>query len=400
MSSPNPLEQLPLSRLRQRSSWKWQTFDQDVLPLWVAEMDVPLARPIVDALVSAVAAGDLGYPTGSILAESLEGFAYSRWGWQVPVARTAVVPDVMSGIFEVVRLLTRPGDAVVVNPPVYSPFYSYADHFGRSVIDAPLGADHRIDLETLGEAFEKATVGGRSAVYLICNPHNPTGVVHSRGELEAVLALARAHGVRVIADEIHGPLVLAGADFVPVLSLDASGDSIAVTSASKAWNLAGLKAGLVVAGEEAAADLARLPSWLGRGASHLGVIAHAAAYSAGADWLDALLDALAENRDLLGRLVSERLPGVELVRPEGTYLAWLDCRELEARLGAAPAAAATFSDMSGATKLFHDHGRVALSSGHVFGQGGAGYSRLNYAASRTVLTEAIGRMSHAIDSLV
>lgn len=395
----NPLEQLTLDDLRRRTSLKWQTHPPDVLPLWVAEMDVVLAEPVAEALHQAIARGDTGYPSGTAYAEALADFAQRRWGWSgLDVARTALVPDVMLGIVEVLRLVTEPGETVVVSPPVYPPFYAFVGHDGRRVAEAPLGPDGRIDLAVLEEAFLRARAQGRGAAYLLCNPHNPTGVVHTRPELEGVAALARRHGVRVVSDEIHAPLVLPGAGFTPYLSVAGAEDAFALTSASKAWNLAGLKAALAVAGPEAAADLARMPEEVGHGPSHLGILAHTAALRDGEAWLDELIAGLDANRDLLGALLSEHLPGVRWHPPEGTYLAWLDCRALGLAAdedGGGPEPGVV-TDLAGPARFFLDEARVALSSGHVFGTGGAGCARLNFATSETVLTEAVARMGRAV----
>ena len=213
--------------------------------------------------------------------------------------------------------------------------------------------------------------------------------------LTAVAALARRFGVRVVSDEIHAPLILSGARFVPYLSVPGAEDAFALMSASKAWNLAGIKAAVAIAGPEAAADLARIPEEVSHGPSHLGVIAHAEAFRTGGDWLDALLRGLDEKRALLGDLLAEHLPAVTCHGPQGTYLAWLDCR----RLGfddAAPGGLAVVSDVSGPASWFLEHARVALSSGHVFGPGGAGHVRLNFATSRAILAEAVSRMGRAV----
>lgn len=393
----NPLTQLSLAELRTRTSVKWRHHPADVLPLWVAEMDVSLAAPVAAALHEAVARGDTGYPCGTAYAEALGAFAAERWGWSdLPVERTAVVPDVMLGIVEVLRLLTSPGDAVVVCSPVYSPFYAFVSHSGRRVIEAPLGPDLRMDPAVLDEAFRRAGEGGRRAVFLMCNPHNPAGVVHRRDELVAVADLARLHGVRVVSDEIHAPLVLPGAGFTPYLTVPGAENAFAVLSASKAWNLAGLKSALVVAGPQAVADLRRMPEEVGHGPSHLGVIAHTAAFRDGGEWLDRLLDGLDANRELLGALLAEHTPTIRYHRPEGTYLAWLDCSALGVDSGPVSDEPGVMSDLAGPARLFLDRARVALSSGHVFGTGGAGFVRLNFATSPTILTESVTRMGHAV----
>ncbi|WP_445525543.1 MalY/PatB family protein [Streptomyces cyslabdanicus] len=393
----DPLVQLSLEQLRQRSSVKWRTHPEDVLPLWVAEMDVPLAPAVADALHRAVALGDTGYPHGTAYAEALAAFAAARWGWDgLRVENTALVPDVMLGVVEVLRLVTGPGDAVVVCSPVYPPFYAFVAHDGREVVDARLGPDLRIDLAGLEDAFVRARRHGRRAAFLMSNPHNPTGVVHTRAELEAVAALARRHGVRVVSDEIHAPLVLPGAVFTPFLSVPGAENGFALTSASKAWNLAGLKAAVAVAGTEAADDLRRMPEEVGHGPSHLGILAHTAAFRDAADWLDELLLGLDANRSLLGELVKEHLPDVGYVPPQGTYLAWLDCTGLGLHDDRPTEGPGVVSDLAGPARLFLDEARVALSSGHVFGSGGAGCVRLNFATSPAILREALTRMGRAL----
>lgn len=391
----NPFEELTLEQLRLRTSMKWRAHPADVLPLWVAEMDVHLPPTVAEALRRAVDNGDTGYPCGTALAEAVSEFAARHWDWDdLEVGRTALVPDVMLGIVEVLRLVTDRGDAVVVNPPVYAPFYAFVAHDGRRVIEAPL-AEGRIDLGALAEAFSRARATHGNVAYLLCNPHNPTGAVHTPEELRAVAELARGYGVRVVSDEIHAPVILPGSRFTPFLTVPGAENAFALTSASKAWNLSGLKAAVAIAGPEAAADLDRMPEEVGHGASHLGVIAHAEAFRSGADWLDATLSGLDANRKLLGELVAEQLPSVKYQWPQGTYLAWLDCRALgideEESDGLAVVA-----DLSGPARWFLEHARVALSSGHVFGTGGAGHVRLNFATSRAILTEALSRMGRAL----
>ncbi len=379
----NPLTVLSLAQLRERTSAKWRRYDADVLPLWVAEMDVPLAAPIVAALQRAIEIGDSGYAQRGLYAQAMSDFARRRWGWSFDPACCAEVADVMAGIVELLELLTTPGEAVIVNSPVYTPFYRFAEAIGRAVIEAPLGEDDRLDIDALESSFRKATAGGANAAYLLCSPHNPTGTVHTRAELEAVAELSRRHRVAVVADEIHAPIVYAGHDHLPYLSLPECGRAFALLSASKGWNLAGLKGAVAVAGADGADQLAWMQREGGRhGPSHFGVIAHVAALAHAGDWLDGLLTGLDENRRLLRDLLDTRLPTVGYREPQGTYLAWLDCRPLG--LGDDPAA------------VFLERGRVALSSGPSFGSGGGGHVRLNLATSPEIIGEAIERMVQAL----
>lgn len=395
----DPLQALSLDQLRQRSSTKWRHYPPDVLPLWVAEMDVPLAEPVARVLRDAVALGDTGYAGGTQYAQELAAFAERRWGWSgLDPARTALVADVMVGVAEVLRLVTGPGDAVVINPPVYPPFYAFVEHAGRRVVEAPLDAGGRLDPDAIGGAFEAATAGGRRAAYLLCNPHNPTGTVHTAAELGTVARLAAAHGVRVVVDEIHAPLVLPGAAHVPYLSVDGTDDAFALLSASKGWNLAGLKAAVAVAGPAAANELAGLPEIVSHGPSHLGVLSHTAALRDGDEWLDALLAGLHANRERVAALVADRLPGTRLRPPAASFLAWLDCTDLQRELDYRPdtgLAPGDVTSMAGPAAVFLQRSRVALSPGFAFGTGGAGHVRLNYATSTSILTEAVERMATA-----
>ena len=377
MPGENPFEQLSLAELRDRQSAKWRSYDDTVLPLWIAEMDVPLAEPVRDTIVDAAERGDTGYAMAEPYAAALHEFAATRWMWSgLEVSRTRLVPDVMIGVTEVLRQITAPGSTVVVNNPVYPPFYAFLRNLGREVREAPLTDNGRIDFDALAAAFDAGP-----AAYLLCNPHNPTGTVHTRTELERVAGLAEQHNVRVVADEIHAPLVLPGAEFTPYLSVADADRGFSLMSASKGWNLAGLKAAMAVAGPAAAADLARIPEVVSHGASHLGVLAHTAALRDGGEWLDAVLEGLANNRRLLTRLLAEYLPRVGWTPPEATCLAWLDCTALNLGHGADPAT------------RFLEQGDLALSPGPDFGTGGAGRVRLNFATSEAILTDAVQRMA-------
>lgn len=378
---------------------KWRAYPDDVLPLWVAEMDVMPAEPVSRSIIDAVELGDTGYPSGTAYAEALQVFAHERWGWDdFAVERTAIVPDVMMGIVEVLRLITSSGDAVVVNCPVYPPFFSFVEHMDRRIVESPLGDNHRIDLDELGSAFEEATAGGRTAAYLLCSPHNPTGTIHTLEELTAIARMANDHGVRVVVDEIHAPIVMPGETFVPYLSVPGGENAFSVMSASKAWNLAGLKSALAIAGPEAADDLARMPEEVSHGPSYLGLISHAAALREGGPWLDALIAGLDSNRRLLADLLAEHLPLVDYRPPQATFLAWLDCRALG--LDEDPAAAGQRGLVTldaGPASVFREKGRVALNAGLAFGTGGAGHVRLNIATSADIITEAVKRMASALD---
>jgi cystathionine beta-lyase len=376
-------DDVPLDDLHRRRSWKWVRYPPDVLPAWVAEMDVPIAAPIRAALHGAIDLGDLGYADAGELPRAFADFAAARLGWTVDPEHVFLVPDVMVGVAEVLRTCTAPDDPVVINPPVYAPFFETVREVGRPIVEAPLARTPdgwELDLDAVEAAFR-----GGARVYLLCNPHNPTGRAWSRPALARVAELAARYGVLVLADEIHGPLTLAGAVHVPFLSVgDAAAEhGIALSSASKAWNLPGLKCAVAVtASGRLRAELRRLPAAVRYRAGNLGVLAAVAAFRDGGAWLDALLAHLDRNRRLLGDLLAESLPEVGYRPPEASFLAWLDCSALG--LGDDPAEA------------FRTRGRVALSRGLDYGREGAGFARLNIGTSVALLAEAVRRMAAAV----
>lgn len=369
--------------LRRRRSVKWRSYPADVLPLPVAEMDFALAAPIADALHAAIDASDTGYSmVGDQLGKSLAAFAHSRWGWALDAASVVPVPDVGVGAVELLRAICSPGDAVVINPPVYAPFFHWIAETRTRLLEAPLRQDAsgrwRLDLDTLEGAFRQ-----RPAAYILCNPHNPVGRVHDAAELANVVALAQQYGVRVISDEIHAPLVLPGARFTPLLSVPGAEDvTVSLQSASKAWNLAGLKCALVVSAPPMRPVVDRLPPDGRWRIGHFGALATVAAFDSGGGWLDALLATLDLRRTELALLLAEHLPQVRWQPPEATYLAWLDCRRLGS--GDRPRA------------LFLDQARVALEPGPAFGAPGSGYVRLNFGTSAQILSDAVQRMGSAV----
>jgi cystathionine beta-lyase len=345
-------------------------------------MDFDLAPPIGPAVAGALAIGDCGYPHKGALGEAYAAFAADRLGWDVDPGRVYPIPDVMTGLAEVVEAITPPGSGIVVNPPVYPPFRFRFGLYGRRIIDAPLARDAEGRYGLDPAAIEAALSQPGTAAYLLCSPHNPTGSVWSAGQLEMAADLCQRHGAALLVDEIHAPLVLPGARFVPFGSLrhEMTGQAFVFTSASKGWNIPGLKCGVAVAGsEQGYALLEQRAEALG--AAHLGVLASVAAFTEGRPWLDAVLRQLDENRALLAALLHEHLPAVGYVPPQASFLAWLDCRALG--LGDDPSA------------VFLDRGRVAVGRGPRFGRQGEGFVRLNIGTSPELIAEAVRRMAGA-----
>jgi len=373
---------LPLAELRERSSEKWREYPADVLPLFVAETDFPLAPAISAALQRAVEIGDTGYVASRTpLAESFAAFASRRYGWEPDPARMRSTADVSMGIVEILRRVTQPGERVVVTPPVYPPFYDLVAEAGAEVERVPLrdtGTRWELDLDGIRAAFED----GATAI-LLCNPHNPTGTVHERDSLAALAELAEEFGAAVVSDEIHAPLAQPGTGFTPFLAVNDAAERVgyAVVSASKAFNLAGLKCALMVtADDETSAVVRGLPVEVEWRTGQFGLLAAVAAFSEESDlWLDGLLRTLDENRVLLEDLLSARLPGARYRIPDAGYLAWIDLSALE--WGDNPA-----------RRILRD-AKVALHFGPAFGTEGAGHVRLNFGTSPEILTEAIERIA-------
>ncbi|GAA1525606.1 cystathionine beta-lyase [Microbacterium ginsengiterrae] len=377
-----PVRALSLEKLRERTSEKWREYPADVLPLFVAETDFPLAPAVTRALERAVRDGDTGYVASRTpLADAFVGFARRRYGWSPDPTLMRSTADVSMGIVEILRRVTEPGDRVVVTTPVYPPFFALVEEAGAVVERVPLrdlGDRWELDLDGIRAALE----GGARAI-LLCNPHNPTGTVHSAASLTALAELAASHGATVVSDEIHAPLAQPGSGFTPFLSVSDAAREVgfAVVSASKAFNLAGLKCALMVAASDRTDGLLRrLPVEVEWRTGQFGMLAATAAFSEESDeWLDGLLVSLDENRRLVADLLAARLPDAQYRLPDAGYLAWIDLTGLG--WGANPA------------KRILREARVALHYGPAFGAEGAGHVRLNFGTSEEIITEAVRRIA-------
>ncbi len=381
------IDHTSLAHLRQRTSAKWRAYPEDVIPAWVAEMDFALAEPIAAALHAAVDRSDTGYRWADEIPGALAEFAQAEWGWQVPIDNVIVLADVMSSIAQSLVHLTDPGSAVVINPPVYPPFFSTVEKVcSRTVREVPLtriGAPgeerYRLDLDALERAFVDPAV----QAYVLCSPHNPTGTVHTPDELGRVAELAAAHGVLVISDEIHAPLTLAGATHTPFLKVANDVNdlrAVAAVSASKTWNIPGLKCAQLVAGD-VVLDALRdgIPIEATYGVGHFGVLGTLAAYRDGAPWRGEMLATLEDRRRFLFDSL-EAMDGVRMTWPEASYLAWVHFDGL----GEDPALEIL------------DQAKIALNSGPAFGSPGAAHARINYATTREILESVIAGIGSVV----
>ncbi|MDQ2622065.1 MAG: aminotransferase class I/II-fold pyridoxal phosphate-dependent enzyme [Actinomycetota bacterium] len=375
------LESASFAELQARESMKWSAFPPEVLPAFVAEMDFPLAEPVKAALSAAIERGDTGYANApaSGLGDAFAAFAMRRWSWTVDPAQVHATSDVVHGLTALLEVTIEPGDGVIVNSPVYYPFFSLIEEAGGRVVDAPLGEAGALDLDAIESAFE---AGAR--VMLLCSPQNPTGAVPTREQLAGLAELAARYGAWILSDEIHAPLTLPGTTHTPFLTVSpaAAEHGICLTSASKTFNLAGLGCALMVTASDRAEEvITRLaPGSLHPG--HLGVIAARAAFTDGDDWLDQVVDRLDRNRNLLASRLADRIPELSWIPPRAGYLAWLNCRNLG--LGDDPAT------------VILERSALALSSGPQFGNGGAGHCRLNFGTTPGLLEEAVSRLARTV----
>ncbi len=369
-------------------SRKW-SLHPDAIGAWVAETDFGTAPEITEALHAAVDAGHLGYlsvPTGERMARAAAAWQASEHGWDVDWRRVHPVSDVMSAYAVAIERYSRPGSAVIVPTPAYMPFLSFTPMIGREAVQVPgaVDADGRWthDLEAIDRAFAAG-----AGTLVLCNPHNPTGRVLERAELEAIAEVVERHGGRVFADEIHAPLRFDGRVHLPYAALSeaTAGHTITATSASKAWNVPGLKAAQLitsnVADERRYADFAF--SVL-HGASTPGAVAAAAAYEAGRPWLAEQVAYLQASRDLLAALIAQHLPLARWRAPEATYLAWLDLR--------------AYGIDGPLDVFFRERAGVALTDGALCGAVGEGFVRIVFATPRPILEEILQRMGEAVAS--
>jgi cystathionine beta-lyase len=376
-------------------SLKWDYVErklgaQDVIPMWVADMDFPAPPAVVDALVKRAAHGVYGYPMISrTLREAAVGWLRARFGWSVERESLLAAHGVVPSLSLCVRALTRPGDAIVVQTPVYFPFYGAVELNGRRLVRNPLvfrDGRYGMDFDDLARK-----TGRETRMLILCSPHNPVGRVWTRSELEGLGALARERDLIVVSDEIHGEIHYRGHPHIPTASVseDLARRTVTLLAPSKAFNIAGLSTSLIIAGEASLREKVRSElrsSGLETG-NLFGLIALETAYTRSGPWLDELLAYLEGNVDFIEGFVAERLPALKFMRPEGTFLALLDCRGL----GLAPEALHEF---------FWKRAGVYFSPGEIFGDELRGFERINFGCPRPLLREALERIERAAHALL
>lgn len=384
---PAQLDELDRRLLSERRSEKWHTYPTDILPAWVAEMDFPLAAPIQSELRRFTESSDVGYPIALAQTGLPEVFAermQERFGWQADPGGVEILSEVVQGMYLALEAYSDPGDGVVVQTPIYPPFLGSVRDTGRRLVEnrMQIGSE-RLEFDLDGLA---ASIDADTRLLLFCNPHNPSGRVYSRSELERLAELVIEHDLVVVSDEIHGDLLFDGRRHWPLASLgpEIARRTITLTSASKAFNIPGLRCAVAHFGDRSLQKRFNtvVPRHVRGGIGLLGLYASIAAWRWSQPWLDEVKPYLQANRDFAKAALADRLPEIGFCLPEATFLGWLDCRALE--LEGSPAA------------HFMRHGQLALSDGRLFGPGWEGFARLNFATSRPILTEVIERMAKAL----
>jgi cysteine-S-conjugate beta-lyase len=373
--------------LRARGSFKWTAPGPGGFGAAVAEMDFGAAPAILDALAALCADANFGY-LSPVLADQLAAataeFQRRRYGWEVDPTLIHHVPDVIKALEIAITRFSRPGSPVILPTPAYMPFLSVPGFLGREIIQVrmiDMDGFFTFDFDGIEDAFR---AGGHLLIF--CNPYNPLGRVFTREEITQLTDVVDRHGGRVFADEIHAPLVYPGLRHIPYASASgtAAAHTLTATSASKAWNLPGLKCAQVILSSEP--DRQRweeMGFFAAHGASNPGVVANIAAYRHGEGWLEEVLAYLDDSRRLLAGLLRRHLPLVRYRPPDGTYLAWLDCTAMD--LPGSPGALVT------------DRAHVTVVDGPAFGDGGPGAFRLNFATPQPILTEMVERAAAALN---
>jgi cystathionine beta-lyase len=370
---------------------KWDKIGENELALWVADMDFKSPPQVLEALRHAVEHSVFGYPYfGNQVEKTVTSWLAERHNWQVNPAHILLLPGVVAGFNMAAGAVTQPGEAVLLQTPTYGPFLRVAKHWGLTQQNNLLVQDdhgrYMVDLE----AFE-ASITPETRVFMLCNPQNPTGRVFTRQELEGMAEICLRHNVVICSDEIHHDLVYSGQKHIPIASLseEIAANTITLLAPSKTFNIAGLKASVaVIENPELRRSFQAQRKGMVEWVNMMGMVAMQAAYAEGGPWLDSLMVYLEENRNLVVEYVQNKMPGVEITAPEGTYLAWLDCRALDQPKAEAP--------QGQFNAFFKEKAGVVLNEGAWFGAGGEGFARLNFGTPRKILLEALERMAAAL----
>ncbi len=372
---------------RNSDSIKWKLYGDDVLPFWVADMDFKSPQPVIDALINRVEHGVFGYPEEDKSLKELICHRMSKlYKWDVISEDIVFLPGVVNGFNLVIQALTDPGKEVLIQTPVYHPFLSAPQNAGAKKVEAPLKMDqnHRYSIDF--DQFEDA-ISENTQLFLLCNPHNPVGRVFTKDELSRMAEICFTHDLYICSDEIHADIVFNGFQHVPIASLDKeiAHKTITLMAPSKTYNIAGLGMSFAIAQNHELRDkLIQAKRGIVAHVNVLGMTAASAAYKYGDEWVNQLLVYLWDNWTMMVEFINTNLPEIKVTPQEGTYLAWLDCRQLQ---------------LDNPYEFFLKHAKVSFNDGKIFGSGGEGFVRLNFGCPRNMLLEGLQRMKNALDQV-
>ncbi len=374
----------PINR-RNTDSVKWH-YPEDVLPMWVADTDFMAPPAVIEALQKRISHGIFGYHYESpTLRETIVNWVEERYQWRIEPDWLVFTPDVMRGMNWAAQTVVQAGEGILLQTPVYGPFFDLVRNGDFVLQDAPL-VQEESGRYVIDQATLDAAVTPQTRAFLLCNPQNPTGRVFNRTELELLAEFCLRHDLTVLSDEIHADLIYSGSHHIPMASIspEIAKQTITFIAPSKTFNLAGLKAAVgIVPNPDLRTRMMKSQRGLIARINLLGMLAMETAYREGSDWLDDLLRYLQQNRDYLwNSIVSGALPGVRMARPEGTFLAWLDFRDTP--WANAPA------------KHILQEANVVLNEGAWFGETGKGFARLNFGCPRATLEEGLSRIQAAL----
>jgi cystathionine beta-lyase len=373
---------------RKSDSIKWNLYDSDVLPMWVADMDYAAPQPVIQALQTRVEHGVFGYAGDpSELRSVIVTRFKDKYHWEIKPEDIVYTPGVVVGFNISAHSVSQPDGEILIQPPVYPPFFKAGYYAGLKTVENPLIQDEHGYYGIDFDDFEKK-ITGNTRMFLLCNPHNPVGRVFRQDELERMAEICMQNNVLICSDEIHGDLIFQGHRHIPLgsLSPEIANRTITLMAPSKTFNIAGLDCSFaVIPNKEIREQYLNAMKGITGNTNMLGITAAQAAYQAGTPWLEDLMVYLQDNRDHLKRTIDKEIPGIKMVSPEGTYLAWLDCRQ--AGIKESP------------YDFFLKNAGIAFNNGDAFGTGGKGFVRLNFGCTKATLNEALNRMKTALQKL-
>ena len=372
---------------RESDSIKWSRFDEDVLPLWVADTDFLSPPNLIKSLHERIDHGIFGYakPQESTK-NAIQNWVYDRHGWKVKLEDIILLPGVVQGFNFAAKAFTSPGDAVLIQTPAYHPFFQVAENSNLTQVAIPLAPGPDGSYYFNEDEFRSALTS-KSKIFMLCNPHNPTGRTFSKIELHSMAQVCLENNIIICSDEIHSDLVYPESIHIPISSLseDIAKNTISLISASKTFNIAGLKSSAAIITNPGLREIfIKTTSGFSGSVNLLGELALRTAYEDGEDWLNELLSYLNLNRDYLFDYVNSELDGIRMTKPEGTYLGWLDCSGL---------------GLKDPSKFFLEEARVALNSGSWFGENYSQFVRINFGCPTNTLVTGLERIKFALNSL-